>query len=138
MEEDKQRKEEAGIQNKINEIGRDKRKNKSSFKMIASRIAKFIATVVIPLLIKLAPIIIGAILIGALIHILDLDGDNSTAGVASVKVINDKENVDIEEAGDEGYYFKINKDIEKKYLEEINRAYHLRILGRYRSRYKRR
>lgn len=138
MDEDKQRKEESGIQNKINEIGRDKRKNKSSFKMIASRIAKFIATVVIPLLIKLAPIIIGAILIDALIHILDLDGDNSTAGVASVKVINDKENVDIEEAGDEGYYFKINKDIEKKYLEEINRAYHLRILGRYRARYKRR
>lgn len=136
MDEDKQRKEDAALQNEANEIGRDKKKNKSKFQMWARRIAQWIVAVV-PILIKLAPII-GAFLFVALIYDLDLDGDNTTAGVASVKVINDKENVDIAEAEDEGYYFKINKDIEKKYLEELNRAYHLRILGRSRSRSRRR
>lgn len=127
MDEEKQRKEDAAIQDEANQVGRDKKKNKSKFQLVASRIAKIIATIV-PILIKLAPIIIGAFVLGALIHVLKLEGDNSTAGVASVKVID--ENVDIAEAeNDQGYYFKIDKDIIKKYLEELNRAYYLRILG---------
>lgn len=131
MDEEKQRKEEEALQNEANRIGRDKKKNKSKFQLVASGIAQIIATIV-PILMKFALMFLGAFILGAIIDVLKLEGDNSTAGVASVKVID--ENVDIAEAIDEngeeqGYYFKINKDIIKKYLEELNRAYHLRILG---------
>lgn len=136
MDEEKQRKEEAGIQNEINRIGRDNKKNRSKFSIVANRISKVIAFVAGPLL-KMLPFIMIATIICALIDVFTffiLQGDNTTASAASSKVLKDKENVDIVEAIDEngenqGYYFKIDKKIIKNYLEELNRAYHLRILG---------
>lgn len=127
MDEEKERKEQEAIKREEDRANKSK-ENKSKFTMSA-----VIATItkIVSILQIMLPIILASFAIAAIIHILNLEGDSSTAGVASKEVI--EENVTIVESIDEdgngqGYYFKIDKDILKKYLEELNRAYYLRIL----------
>ncbi len=99
-----------------------KKNNKSKFKMIASRLAAIILSK------TMLPIIIGmfaaGFILGAAIYIFDLEGDNSVSSVASSSIINNKEYVDIEDAGNGEYYFKIDKKLKDDYIKLINKAYY--------------
>ena len=99
-----------------------KKDNKSKFLMIAKRLAMIIKFAIM-LISKYFMVILATLVVVAIIYWFDLDGDNSIASVASSTLIKDKENVDIAEASEEdGYYFKINKELAEKYLIELNKA----------------
>ncbi len=125
MNEDKERKEDEGLQSNLKDTTKNKKNNQSKFAMIASRLAGLIAAVIMPLLQVMLPLIILAVVLGGLIYIFDLEGDNNITSKGLESIITNKEYVDIEEAEDNlGYYFKIDKETEDKYVEEINRAFH--------------
>lgn len=100
-----------------------KKANKSKFIMIAKRLAAIISAIQTMLPIIIGMMVVGAI-IGAIIYIFDLEGDNSVSSVASSFIINNKEYVDIADAGNGEYYFKIDKKIKDDYIKLINKAYH--------------
>lgn len=101
-----------------------KKDNKSKFKMIATRLTAIITAIQTMLPIIIGMCVVGAIL-GAVIYIFDLEGDNSVSSVATSTLLEDEESVRItNEDGNGEYYFKINKEIKEKYLELINKADH--------------
>lgn len=125
MNEDKERKEDEGLQSSLEGAAKNKKNNRSKFAMIASRLAGIITAIIMPLLQVMLPLIILACVLGGLIYIFDLEGDNNITSKGLESIITNKEYIDIEEAeNNQGYYFKIDKETENKYVEEINRAFH--------------
>ena len=109
-----------------NTLKRDsKRHNKSNFKMIATRLAKIFMAIVtfIQTFWPLLLVVVVVCTLSAIIHIFDLEGNSNVAHVAASTVI--KEHTTIEAAeGEEGYYFKIDKEIINEYIKYINEAYY--------------
>ena len=92
--------------------------NKSNFKMLFRKLAMKYAIAMFAIIIVVGFIIWA--LLGAITYIFDLEGDNSTTDVASERLI--KEYTTIAKTDDNRYYFKINKLLVAKYLEELNKA----------------
>lgn len=70
-------------------------------------------------------VIVAVVIIAALIYIFDRDGNNRVSDYASQSVLQKEGNVEITKASDEeGYYFKIDKNIVNDYLVELNRAFY--------------
>ncbi len=90
---------------------------KNVFKLILSKI---VAAIGVPTLIYgiVIAVIVGAI-ISAFSAVIYLFGSSNISADASSKVMQDEEQVSIAKDESEGYYFKINKDILEKYMEEL-------------------
>lgn len=100
-----------------------KKANRSNFKLVASRIFKFVLLGLAPLIKGLVLIAIIAVIVTALTHILDLEGTNSIVGVASAAVIKDHVNIQEAENSEDGYYFKIDKEVIDEYVKALDKAY---------------
>ena len=96
-----------------------KKANKSKFKMLATIIA-FIVSHFLAIIVSIGII---TILILFLDYILDEDGDNKIADIASETVIKEDMSIDCV-PGTDKYYFKIDQEVYKKYLKYLNKAYY--------------
>ena len=94
---------------------------KNVFKMIYKAIA------MAPVIFKLAIILIIAaaigIIINALVEILDLFGTNNTSSVAASKAIRNEITISSVVGTEDGYYFKISKNIIDAYEQALEDAY---------------
>ncbi len=121
-EDKKEQMQDASILNKIKNGA--KKSNKSKFKAVATRLASVFSAIAsfIHTFWPLILIVIVVTTISAFIHKIIIEGNNSVAFVATNKVVED--NVALTTNSNGEAYFKINKDIVDKYLEEINKAYY--------------
>lgn len=117
-EEQKEKKQDQGIVNKLKDSAKKEKKKGSKFKMILKAIAAALPAIKALTVFAIAAAIIT--FLGAFTA-ADEQGNNKTAGNASKKVI--EENVEIAKTNDGKYYFKIDKNIINEYLKKLNEAY---------------
>lgn len=118
-DEKQDKKQEEGLLGKLKKGS--KKDNKSKFSMT---LRKVFLSIVLPFLLKaIIPIMIVFVIISAFTIDMDKKGDSRITEHAVGDLINDEEMVSIQEENGQ-YYFEINKEIEDKYLEKLNKAYY--------------
>ena len=115
-DEKKEGQENAGIINKARDGAR--KANKTKFKIKAFLKSVMVAPIIIKVLLIIALVVS---VVGAVSKLLNLFGDNSISYVASKEIMT--KDVKIAKASDEeGYYFKISKDIVQDYIKQLDKA----------------
>ncbi len=117
----KQDEKDRGYVDKVLQEGR--KKAKSTFSMIFRKIL----AIIIPILIKFAPLLVAlGVLILAITKYNEDNGQEYTSEEAISGVLSNEEQFKIDKkvSGDEDdYYFKLDHDILSKYIEELNIAF---------------
>lgn len=118
---DEERKAQIEDERTKSDLERDSKKgNKSKFKMALTRM--IMSIIIIPMLKVTAIILLITALFTAISYLIDYKGDNNISSIASKSAL--EEHVDIAKDDENGYYFKIDKELIDDYLRLLNEAYH--------------
>ena len=118
---EQEKKETNQAQEKYDQAKQSAKRGKNIIKVIGA--IKSVIAGIISFVNAFWPIILGAVVVFGLIYLIDKIGDNNASSVASRATI--AEEVEIKNDEETGNYdFNIDKDIDKKYLELLNKAYY--------------
>mgnify|MGYP001145655611 CR=1 FL=1 len=118
-EKDDKREEKMQENDIMNFVKNKAKKAKNVFSMIMKKALAAVA----PIFLKaVALLIVVFTIIGCLSALFDFEGTNRVSDKAIKEVR--KEEVELVQ-GDDGYYFKISKNVMDRFMEELNKAYYL-------------
>lgn len=120
-EEDKRdKKDDDGIISKLKAGFR--KNNKSKFTMLLKNAAKVI-TALLPMIKIIIIVLIAFVITSAISYIIDLVGSASVSDIASKSSIEEFTEI-AKKSDEEGYYFKISKELIDNYVKMLNKAYY--------------
>ena len=119
MEEDEEKKEKKDDSRIIDKVRSGAMKARNVAQKVKAIIKAFIAA---PTIVKVAVVVLlGVAVLASTSKLLNLFGDNSISYVASSKIM--QNDVQIAKASDEeGYYFRINKNVVWDYIKKLDQA----------------